>query len=58
MISSRAREIKPFIVMDVMARAEELEKQGEDVIHLEVGRARFRHTGGDSGGCHRGDEIR
>jgi (5-formylfuran-3-yl)methyl phosphate transaminase len=41
MISSRAREIKPFIVMDVMARAEELEKQGEDVIHLEVGEPDF-----------------
>ncbi len=41
MISSRAREIKPFIVMDVMARAEELEKQGEDIVHLEVGEPDF-----------------
>jgi len=41
MLSSRAREIKPFIVMDVMARAEELEKAGEDVVHLEVGEPDF-----------------
>jgi len=41
MISSKARDVKPFIVMDVMARAEELEKQGEDVVHLEVGEPDF-----------------
>ncbi len=41
MLSSGAREIKPFIVMDVMARAEELEKSGEDVVHLEVGEPDF-----------------
>ena len=41
MISDRARDVKPFIVMDVMARAQELEKQGERVIHLEVGEPDF-----------------
>jgi aspartate/methionine/tyrosine aminotransferase len=41
MISKRASEVKPFMVMDVMARSEELEKSGEDVIHLEVGEPDF-----------------
>lgn len=41
MISSKAQEVKPFIVMDVMARAQELERQGEKVIHLEVGEPDF-----------------
>lgn len=41
MISKKAREVKPFIVMDVMARAEELERAGEKVIHLEVGEPDF-----------------
>ncbi len=41
MISSKAKEVTPFIVMDVMARAEELAKQGEDVVHLEVGEPDF-----------------
>jgi len=40
-ISSKAQEVKPFIVMDVMARAQELERQGEKVIHLEVGEPDF-----------------
>lgn len=41
MISHKAREVKPFIVMDVMARAEELERAGENVVHLEVGEPDF-----------------
>lgn len=41
MISSKAQGVKSFIVMDVMARAEELERQGERVIHLEVGEPDF-----------------
>jgi aspartate/methionine/tyrosine aminotransferase len=41
MISSKAQGVKSFIVMDVMARAEELERQGEKVIHLEVGEPDF-----------------
>jgi aspartate/methionine/tyrosine aminotransferase len=45
MISSKAKDVKPFIVMDVMARAEELEKQGEKVIHLEVGEPDFDSPG-------------
>lgn len=41
MISKKAREVKPFIVMDVMARAEELERAGEHMVHLEVGEPDF-----------------
>ncbi len=41
MISKKAQEVTPFIVMDVMARAEELQKSGEHVIHLEVGEPDF-----------------
>jgi len=41
MITKRAEEIRPFIVMDVLERAQELEKQGENIIHLEVGEPDF-----------------
>jgi aspartate/methionine/tyrosine aminotransferase len=41
MISSRAMEIPPFIVMEVMERALELEQRGEKVIHLEIGEPDF-----------------
>jgi aspartate/methionine/tyrosine aminotransferase len=41
MISQKAKDLKSFIVMDVMARAQELEKAGENVIHLEVGEPDF-----------------
>jgi aspartate/methionine/tyrosine aminotransferase len=41
MISKRADKFTSFIVMDVMAKAEELERRGENVIHLEVGEPDF-----------------
>ncbi len=41
MESARARGIQPFIVMDVMERAETLEAEGRDIIHLEVGEPDF-----------------
>ena len=41
MISKKAREIPPFIVMDVLEKAQELERMGERVIHLEVGEPDF-----------------
>jgi aspartate/methionine/tyrosine aminotransferase len=41
MITNRAESVKPFMVMDVLARAQELEKAGEKVIHLEVGEPDF-----------------
>jgi aspartate/methionine/tyrosine aminotransferase len=41
MVTKRASEIPPFIVMDVLERANELERAGENVIHLEVGEPDF-----------------
>lgn len=40
-VSKRAREIPPFIVMDVLERAQELAAGGAEVIHLEVGEPDF-----------------
>jgi aspartate/methionine/tyrosine aminotransferase len=41
MIAERALKIPPFIVMDVLERAAEMERRGEDVVHLEVGEPDF-----------------
>ncbi len=41
MISKRASEFTSFIVMDIMAKAEELERKGEHIIHMEVGEPDF-----------------
>ena len=41
MISKKATEIPPFIVMDVLERDQELERDGEHIIHLEVGEPDF-----------------
>jgi aspartate/methionine/tyrosine aminotransferase len=41
MVSTKAKEIPPFIVMDVLERAQELEREGESIIHLEVGEPDF-----------------
>jgi len=41
MVSKKAQEIPPFIVMDVMEKAQELERNGEHIIHLEVGEPDF-----------------
>ena len=40
-VTKRAREIPPFIVMDVLERAHELEREGRDIIHLEIGEPDF-----------------
>ncbi|MFC1839186.1 pyridoxal phosphate-dependent aminotransferase [Thermodesulfobacteriota bacterium] len=40
-VSRRSQEIKSFIVMDVLERAHELERQGRDIIHMEVGEPDF-----------------
>jgi len=40
-IAKRAQEIEPFAVMEVMERAQQLEAQGEHLIHLEVGEPDF-----------------
>ncbi|WP_045760988.1 pyridoxal phosphate-dependent aminotransferase [Xanthomonas albilineans] len=39
--SQRSREIEPFHVMALLARANELEHAGHDVIHLEIGEPDF-----------------
>ncbi len=41
MVSKKAQEIPPFIVMDVLEKAQELERMGERVIHMEVGEPDF-----------------
>jgi len=41
MIARRAEEIAPFIVMDVLEKAREMERQGIDIIHLEMGEPDF-----------------
>ena len=41
MVAGRANDIKPFIVMDVLEKACELECQGENIVHLEVGEPDF-----------------
>jgi aspartate/methionine/tyrosine aminotransferase len=41
MISEKAKSITPFIVMEVLERASVLEKEGKNIIHLEVGEPDF-----------------
>ncbi len=41
MISRKAKEITPFIVMEVLEKAAEMESKGIDVVHLEVGEPDF-----------------
>ncbi len=41
MICRRVQELTSFIVMDVLERAQEMERAGESVIHLEVGEPDF-----------------
>ncbi|HMK75444.1 MAG TPA: pyridoxal phosphate-dependent aminotransferase [Thermodesulfobacteriota bacterium] len=41
MVSNKAQDIPPFIVMDVLEKAQELERNGEHIIHLEVGEPDF-----------------
>lgn len=41
MISQRAKEIKSFLVMDILEKAQEMERKGENIIHLEIGEPDF-----------------
>ena len=41
MISSKVSDIQPFIVMEVLEKANEMESKGIDVVHLEVGEPDF-----------------
>ena len=40
-LSSRAQDIQPFHVMELLRRARELEAEGRDIIHMEVGEPDF-----------------
>jgi aspartate/methionine/tyrosine aminotransferase len=40
-LTDAAREVSPFMVMEVLERAQELERQGRDIIHMEVGEPDF-----------------
>jgi aspartate/methionine/tyrosine aminotransferase len=40
-VTERAFNIPPFIVMDVLERAQALEREGRQIIHLEVGEPDF-----------------
>ena len=41
MTTERLKDITSFIVMDVLERAHEMERQGVDIVHLEVGEPDF-----------------
>ncbi len=41
MFANRTKDIKPFIVMDVLERAAELEREGIFIVHMEVGEPDF-----------------
>jgi len=41
MFAKRAAEIPPFIAMDVLEAAQQMERDGKDIIHLEVGEPDF-----------------
>jgi aspartate/methionine/tyrosine aminotransferase len=36
-VSARALAVRPFVVMDVVARAKELQSQGRDIVRMDVG---------------------
>jgi aspartate/methionine/tyrosine aminotransferase len=40
-IAQRLTDISPFFVMEILARARELEQQGRDIIHMEIGEPDF-----------------
>ncbi len=40
-LPQRSRDISPFIVMEVLEKAQQMEAQGIDIIHLEVGEPDF-----------------
>ena len=40
-LAQRAKDISPFHVMDILAQAKQLEAQGQDIIHMEVGEPDF-----------------
>jgi aspartate/methionine/tyrosine aminotransferase len=41
-IAQRAQDISPFHVMDILSQAKQLEAQGQDITHMEVGEPDFK----------------
>ncbi|MBD3289778.1 pyridoxal phosphate-dependent aminotransferase, partial [candidate division KSB1 bacterium] len=41
MYPERVKQISPFIVMEVLEKAQQMERTGENIIHLEVGEPDF-----------------
>ncbi len=41
MISKKSTRIPPFIVMDILEKAQAMERRGENIIHLEIGGTGF-----------------
>lgn len=41
MVTCRAKDIPPFIVMDILEKAQQMERAGIDIIHLEIGEPDF-----------------
>jgi len=41
MTTARTRDISSFIVMDVLEKAYEMERDGVDIVHLEIGEPDF-----------------
>ena len=40
-LADRTQEIQPFFVMDILARARQLEQQGKTIVHMEIGEPDF-----------------
>jgi len=40
-LADRTQEIQPFFVMDILARARQLEQQGRTIVHMEIGEPDF-----------------
>jgi len=41
MIAGRGKRIPPFMVMEVLERAQKMEREGRDIVHMEVGEPDF-----------------
>ncbi|MHB1415543.1 MAG: pyridoxal phosphate-dependent aminotransferase, partial [Chloroflexota bacterium] len=41
MISQRALQVSPFLAMEVLEEAQKMERQGEHIVHLEIGEPDF-----------------
>jgi len=40
-VAKRMEAITPFYVMELLRRAKQLEEQGRDIIHMEIGEPEF-----------------